>query len=166
VASLTQPHCREGYSEPEGWKLCLRHQRLRLRNYKLLIAQINMRAMLVAYCAVISTSKCKKREFLANCHSTTEVHYPGSVGVSVLVHWSTGTVASTGLGTVVCNPACSAETVGCVARVDSFVPHFVPMQPHLVKRACSRESLPKAMPQSICNVSGTNRASIGRSQLC
>jgi hypothetical protein len=36
--------------------------------------------------------------------SPTEVHYPNSVGVSVLVHRNTGTGAPTGLGTVVCNP--------------------------------------------------------------
>jgi hypothetical protein len=59
---------------------------------------------LAASRAVIRSSTCKKRSFFASCHSPTEVHYPDSVGVSVLVHRSTGTGALTGLGAVVCNP--------------------------------------------------------------
>jgi hypothetical protein len=65
-----------------------------------LLAKICMRAKLAASLAVIG----KKRPILASCHSPTEVHYPGSVGVSVSVHRSTGTgtEAPTGMCTVVC----------------------------------------------------------------
>jgi hypothetical protein len=44
-----------------------------------------MRIRLAAYCAALGPSKCKKRTPLASCNRPTKVHYPGSVGETVLV---------------------------------------------------------------------------------